>query len=177
MAINDVDPTTLILRVADVLEKEKLVDAPVWSQFAKSGVSRDRPPAQANWWYIRSAAILRKLYLKGPIGTEKLRTYFGGLKNRGVKPEHFFAAGGNHIRKILQQLEKSGLAKKTEVHGYKGRIITPKGQQLLESVASQFAKPLPKAQPKAVEPKAEKSEAEPKKKRVTKKKAKEDGKE
>ncbi len=28
------------------------------------------------------------------VGTERLRTYYGGKKNRGVKPEHQYKASG-----------------------------------------------------------------------------------
>ncbi|RLG85267.1 MAG: 30S ribosomal protein S19e, partial [Thermoprotei archaeon] len=53
------------------------------------------------------------------------------LKRRGSAPPHFRRAGGSHIRKILQQLEKAGLVKK--VPG--GRTLTPQGRALLDRVA------------------------------------------
>ena len=66
-------------------------------------------PEDQDWWYKRAASILRKIYRHGPIGTNKLKKKYGSKKNRGHKPEHFYKAAGSHIRKILQQLEKSGL--------------------------------------------------------------------
>ena len=147
-------------------------------------MSRERAPVQLDWWYIRAAAILRKIFVLGPIGTSKLSVKFGGRKNRGMAPEHFFCSARNHLRKILQQLEKAGLAKQVQKGIHKGRIIAPKGQHLLESVANQLMKEqgivLPvkpveevkveapvEAKPKKPraprKPRAKKAEAEPKK--------------
>jgi len=91
MGIHDVDATLLIHRAAGELKKTNAVKPPAWASFAKTGMSRERPPIQDDWWFIRSAAILRKLFILGPIGTEKLRVKFGSKKNRGVKPEHFLS--------------------------------------------------------------------------------------
>lgn len=140
MAIHDVNATELIMRTAKKLEQDMVVQPPEWAEFARTGTNRERPPAQENWWFVRSAAIMRKLFIYGPVGTSKLRVKFGGKKNKGYKPEHFAPAAGNHIRKILQQLEKSGLARQTEKGTYKGRVLTPKGQQLLSEIASEILK-------------------------------------
>jgi small subunit ribosomal protein S19e len=65
------------------------------------------------------------------VGISRLRTYYGGKKRRGYKPAHFRRASGNILRKILQQLEKSGLVEKAK----RGRKITSKGQKFLDKVA------------------------------------------
>lgn len=101
---------------------------------------KERPPAREDWWYVRAASILRKLYKQGPIGVAKLRKYYGGRKNRGHKPDKSFIGSGNIIRKILQQLEILELAAKVDVKGHKGRIITPKGKSFLDKLAIQIQK-------------------------------------
>ncbi|MBI4019795.1 MAG: 40S ribosomal protein S19, partial [Candidatus Aenigmarchaeota archaeon] len=106
-------------------------------QFVKTGVSRERPPTQANWWWIRAAALLRRVYLDQQIGVSHLRKKFGGRKNRGHKPEHKYPASGKIIRKILQQLEAAGYVKAEKG---KGRSITPKGQQFLDRTAKSVKK-------------------------------------
>jgi small subunit ribosomal protein S19e len=140
MGIHDVDATQLIHKVAEELKKEPLVKPAAWAPFVKTGISRERAPVQLDWWYIRAASILRKLFILGPVGTQKLRNKFSGRKNMGMAPEHVFPAAGNHIRKILQQLEKSGLAKQAAKGVHKGRIISPRGQHLLEVTANQIMK-------------------------------------
>lgn len=140
MAVHDVNPTELILRTAQELKKDSTLKAPAWASVVKTGHSRERQPTQPDWWQIRAASILRKILILGPIGTQKLRRKYGGRKNRGMAPERFYLAGGSIIREILQQLEKAGLAKQATKGAHKGRIITPKGQQLIESIAVQIAK-------------------------------------
>ena len=55
----------------------------------------------------------------------------------GRKPHKFTKASGNVLRKISQQLEKAGLVKQSQSL-HKGRIISPKGQSLLDKTAVQL---------------------------------------
>lgn len=135
-----VNTTDLNKAVAEELKKQKLVNPPEWSQFVKTGAHKERLPDNQDWWFNRSAAILRGVVKLGPVGTEKLRTKYGGKKDRGHKPDRFVKASGSIIRKILQQLEKSELVKKAERGNHKGRVITPKGTSLLDKIAVQLAK-------------------------------------
>lgn len=135
-----VNITELNKRVAEELKKQKLVQPTEWAKFVKTGHNKQRLPDSPDWWYHRSAAILRSIAKLGPIGTEKLRTKYGGLKNRGHKPERFFKASGSIIRNMLQQLEKSELIKQVEIGVHKGKILAPKGTSLLDKIAVQLAK-------------------------------------
>ncbi len=133
MTLRDVDAENLILKAAEELGRMEELRPPAWSSFVKTGVSRQRPPTQGNWWSIRQASMLRKLYLsQSGLGVSRTRTIYGGRKNRGHKPEHSFPASGSIIRKSYQQLEKAGFVK-TEKG--RGRLITPKGQKFLNAVA------------------------------------------
>jgi len=134
----DVPINELILKTAAELEKMSDITPPSWSDFAKTGPHKERAPVQKNWWHIRAAAILQTLQKKGPIGVSKLRTKYGGRKNRGHQPDKFCKASGNILRKILQQLEKAGLAAKAEKGTHKGRIITPQGAKLLGKAAAEI---------------------------------------
>ncbi len=135
-----VNPDTLIPKVAQELKKQKLVEPTEWSKFVKTGVHKMRLPDSEDWWYFRSAAILRSIAKLGPVGTQKLRTKYGGRKERGHKPSKFMPASGSVIRKILQQLEKSELIKQVEKGVHKGRVLTPKGTSLMDKLAVQIAK-------------------------------------
>ncbi|MFA6461555.1 MAG: 30S ribosomal protein S19e [Candidatus Woesearchaeota archaeon] len=138
--ILEVDANDLISKVADELKKQKLVQPLEWSNFVKTGHHKQRHPENPDWWYYRAASLLRSVAKLGPVGTEKLRTKYGGLKNRGHKPEHFYKASGSIIRKILQQLEKSQLIKQAVVANHKGRVLTPQGVSLIDKFAVQLAK-------------------------------------
>jgi len=142
----DVPADELIRRVARKLKEEyALIKPPAWAYYVKTGPHKERPPEDPDWWYIRAASILRKLYKSSePIGIESFRVIYGGRRNRGVRPERFVKAGGSIVRKILQQLEAAGLVQK--VPG-KGRTLTPLGMSLLDKMAKEIAGELVKKYP------------------------------
>jgi small subunit ribosomal protein S19e len=141
----DVPASQFIEKLAKYL-KENIdeVQPPAWASLAKTGSHVEKQPQNPNWWYIRSASILRKVYVHGPVGLEKLRADYGGRKNFGVKPEHVVKAGGSNIRKVLQQLEAAGLVQTARPQG---RIMTPKGRKLLQEVAEDLQKEMVKSVP------------------------------
>ena len=113
------------------------VSAPPWSLTAKTGSHRERPPQQADWWFRRCASLLRKLYVHGPIGVQRLRVEYGGRLRKGRRIEHSRKSGGSAIRDPLQQLEKAGLVSKEEK---KGRKLTREGIGLLNRVSADVLK-------------------------------------
>jgi len=132
----DVRADKLIERVSKYLmENVPEVNPPPWAAYVKTGVCKERPPDREDWWYVRCASLLRKLYIHGPLGVSRLRREYGGRKKRGMAREHAMPGSGNILRKALQQLEKAGLVK--TVQG-KGRALTEKGQSLLDSIASEI---------------------------------------
>lgn len=133
VSARDVDAQKLVQKTAEQL-KEK-IKMPEWAAYVKTGVSRERAPEQDDWWYLRAASILRKVYVDGPVGVSRLRSYYGGLHRRGHKPAHFAKGGGKILRAILQDLEKAGYVKQAEKR--KGRIITAEGQRFLNGIAKQ----------------------------------------
>lgn len=133
----DVSQRELIDEVANQLKD--IIQKPEWADYVKTGAHKERPPVRDDWWFVRVAAILRTVHIKGPIGVSKLRTKYGGRKNRGVKPEKFVKGSGSVIRHALQQLEQAGLVKQAEKGVHKGRITTPKGDSLLFSAAKRVA--------------------------------------
>jgi len=168
MSIYDVNPNELIEKVAEKLKAVEHVKAPAWVGYVKTGHFKERHPARKDWWHIRSAAVLRSVAILGPIGTSKLRTKYGGKKNRGVETEHHYKGSGSILRKILQQLEKAELIKQTEKGVHKGRVLTNKGQSLLDKTALEIYKPVKKEKP-AVQEKPEKKEKKPRVKKVKEK--------
>lgn len=130
--VKDVAGSRLVGAIKEELKKEGAVKPPAWAEFVKTGAGKDRPPEQEDWWFSRSAALLRKVYLQGPIGTSRLRKEFSSRKNRGHKPEKSYRAGGAIIRKALTQLAEAGFVRK---EGNQGRVVTPKGRSLLDNTA------------------------------------------
>lgn len=127
--------------IEDTAKKLKgIIKAPEWSVFVRTGSGKERPPEKDDWWYMRGASILRKIYMHGPIGVSKLRIKYGSKKNRGHKPEKFYKSSGKIIRTLLQQLEKAELITKAEKGVHKGRIITGKGKSFLDKIAKETKK-------------------------------------
>ncbi len=140
----DVPPAVLIERLARYLREE--VDAiipPAWSSFVKTGSHTQGPPQNPDWWFTRCASLLRKIYRKGPIGTERLRSEYGGRIDRGVKPEHVRKGGGAIIRKALQQLQAAGLVEPLK---NRGRVVTSEGRRLLDRLSTEIKVNLEKTQ-------------------------------
>lgn len=162
--IYDIEPNALIEKAAEDLKKVDAIKPPVWASVVKTGHFRQRPPVDKDWWYIRSAAILRAVYMLGPIGTQKLRTKYGGKKDRGHKTEHYFKGSGSIIRKILQQLEKAGLIKKGDKGIHKGRVVTGEGTSFLHKAAKAIQGNKEVKEPKKEAPKEHKKEEAPKQK-------------
>ena len=154
--IIDVQANELIMKAAAELKNMKEIQAPEWAPFVKTGNNKERPPVDNDWWYVRAAAILRTVYLRGPVGVSKLRTKFGGNQDRGHKPSRFTKASGNIIRKCLQQLEAAKLIKHDKVGNHSGRVLTKEGKAFLDSLVGE-AKPAKKE----AKPKAAKAEEKP----------------
>ena len=127
----DVPAGDLIESLAGEFKKTG-VEEPSFSAIVKTGSHRERTPQRPDWWYLRLGSILYRIYKDGPVGTGSLRTYYGGRKNRGVRPHAFRQASGKIIRLALQTLEKNGYIKKAK----KGREITATGEKLLSNTAS-----------------------------------------
>lgn len=126
-------PEKYIPALAEALKKIPQFEVPEWAMYAKSGVSRERPPTDENFWFVRSASILRQLYIRGVVGVGKLRTRYGSRKDRGGMRDKFFKSGGKIIRVILQQAEAAGLVEKV-LRMQHGRRLTQRGRDFLDSI-------------------------------------------
>jgi len=135
--VNDVPAKDLIDEVAKRLQKDKSIVQPEESSYLRTGVSKENPPVNKDWWYARCASILRKLYIYNNIGIEHLRAEYGGKRDRGSKPYKARGGSGSIVRRALQQLEKAGYV--TKIRG-KGRVLTPKGRSFLDNTSHEVKK-------------------------------------
>ncbi len=120
--------------LADALKKVPEFNKPEWIDFVKSSAHKARPIAEPDFWHKRAASILRQIYIRGIVGVGRLRTRYGGRKDRGMQPPEFRKSGGKIIRTILQQAEKASLIEKSK-EKKAGRKLTEKGKSFLEGVA------------------------------------------
>lgn len=137
--VYDVPADLLINEAAKSLKEEDAVNAPEWANYVKTGVHKERRPESTEWWYVRCAALLRRVYTEGPLGVQNLRVKYGGKKDRGVTPERFTKSSGAIIRNALKQLEAAGLVEKVEG----GRIASAKGKSFLDNISNTIIKDIP----------------------------------
>ncbi|MBE0517724.1 MAG: 30S ribosomal protein S19e [Thermoplasmata archaeon] len=135
----DVPADKLIPRLAEELKKIETIKPPEWAAYVKTGRHKEKSPVQEDWWYIRSAAVLRKIYIDGPMGSTRLAACYGGYADRGAKPDKAVRGSRSIARSTIQLLEKSQLIQK-ERDG--GRKISPMGQKLVDSVSTVVLKEL-----------------------------------
>ena len=134
----------LIKRLSEQLRRMPQITPPNWTQYAKTGSHRERPPQDKDWWYTRSAYVLRKVYLHGPVGLADLETEYGSGKRVKFGKSHQRDAGQAAIRKPLQQLEAAGLVVKK---GQQGRVVSSKGMSLLDKLSTEIFTELKKENP------------------------------
>jgi small subunit ribosomal protein S19e len=143
VTLYDVPAEALIDALAAELADRDAIEEPEWGPFAKSGVDRELPPEQEDFWERRAASILRKVAINGPVGVGSLRAEYGDTK-RGttryrVSPDRKVDGSGNVVRTALQQLEAEGLV---ESEGSAGRVVTGEGRSLLDDVAGEVLEDL-----------------------------------
>jgi small subunit ribosomal protein S19e len=133
MSIYVVEPEKLIRLLAEKLKEYSEIKPPEGSRFWKTASFKELAPIDSeNFWYLRSASILRKIKKYGPIGVNKFRKLYSGRKRKGSGLNRSSKGSGKIIRVILQQLERENLIIKD---GKAGRKVSPEGTSLLERVA------------------------------------------
>lgn len=143
----DVPADRLIDKLTEELKTRSELTKTEWSGFVKTGRHREKRPIDPEWWHKRLAAVLRKVYVHGPIGSSRLSAYFGGSADRGSKPNRATKGSRAIARYSLKQLEQAGLI---ITEGHRGRRISPEGQRLLDNTAHKVLKEMIKDRPEMV---------------------------
>jgi small subunit ribosomal protein S19e len=132
-SIRAIEPGKYNKLLAEAVKKVPEFKKPEWVDFVKTGAQKARPSSDEDFWQKRAASILRQLYIKGVVGVQRLRTRYGGRKDKGMKPPVFMRSGGKIIRVILQQAEAAGFVEKLK-EKKAGRQLTKKGRDFLEAI-------------------------------------------
>ncbi len=132
--IRTIEPGKYNKLLAEALKNEPEFEAPEWIAFVKTSTHKQRPTIEPDFWFKRAASIMRQIYTHEIVGVERLRTRYGGRKDRGGKPPEFRKGAGKIIRVILQQAEKAGYVTKSDGKK-KGRMLTPAGRKFMEDLA------------------------------------------
>ena len=111
--IRTINPEKYNKTLAEALKKVPEFKVPEWAFFVKTSTHKSRPSNEQDFWHKRTASILRQIYIRGTVGVQRLRTRYGGRKNRGSRPSEFRKSGGKIIRNILKQAENTGFSRKS----------------------------------------------------------------
>ena len=130
--VYDVPARPFLASLADHLRGEGKVLPPDWAPFVRTGVHTEKAPVDSDWWHLRVAAVLRKVYLRGPIGTTRLAAEFGGRRDDGSAPYHARRGSRAIARYALQVLEGAGYLRPEEKAG---RVVSPEGQRTMDRIA------------------------------------------
>lgn len=133
----DVPADKLIPKIADELKKVESIAPPDWAAYVKTGRHKEKGPVENDWWHTRAAAVLRKIYIEGPVGTTRLAAMFGGRADRGSKPNKAVRGSRSISRVTVQQLEKSQLVQKQKDGG---RVVTPRARKMIDAISTQVLK-------------------------------------
>ena len=137
ITVRDVPADKFISAYAEVLKNNDKFIVPKWVDVVKTGVHKELSPYDVDWYYVRAAAVARKVYLRQGTGVGALKKRFGGSYRRGAAPEKHQDAAGGLIRAILLNLDQLNI---TEKSSKGGRKVTRIGQQALDLVAGQVSR-------------------------------------
>jgi small subunit ribosomal protein S19e len=140
--VKEVPPELLMKQLAEEFKKKKL-EVPEWADYLKAGIHKEKSWEDPEWFYIRLASTLRKVFVKGPIGISRLSEEYGGRVDRGSQRYHPAKGSRYIVRQMLQTLEKLGYVKKDK----KGRSIAPEGASILDKASKEAMKTLAQSDP------------------------------
>lgn len=109
---------------------------PEYVDLIKTAKFKELAPTDPDWFYVRCASILRRLYHHSPAGIGSICRIYGGRQRHGVRPSHFCRADGSATRKAVQALEA---IKMIERHADGGRKLSSQGQRDLDRIAAQIS--------------------------------------
>merc|ERR1711976_738973 len=100
VTVKDVPADEFIKACAEFLKRQPKFDVPKYHDIVKTGVIKEFAPYDEDWFYVRSASILRKVYLRKGAGVGALKKWYGGSDgtHRGTRKAHFVPAIGATIR-------------------------------------------------------------------------------
>jgi small subunit ribosomal protein S19e len=133
--VKDVDQDKIVTGVAVFLKKSGKLKVPDNMDIVKTSKSKELGPANNDWFYVRCASILRRMYHRSPIGVGAVKKIYGARKRNGSQPSHFCRADGAVARRAIQALDHIKLVEK---HPDGGRKLSAQGQRDLDRIASQI---------------------------------------
>jgi small subunit ribosomal protein S19e len=139
--VKDVPAEAFIAAFSQHLKSQGKVQVPQWAEYVKTGVARELSPYNADWFFVRMAAIARRVYINPNVGVGAFKKIFGTKQRNGGGHNSASLGSGKVIRLAVQQLQKLGLLEASKA-SKGGRVVSSKGRQEMDYVAVHAAAPL-----------------------------------
>ena len=74
--------------------------APLWNRvdYVKTSPAKELAPYDPDWFYVRCASVVRKIYLRPDTGVGALTKVYGSRERRGAQTERFREANAGILR-------------------------------------------------------------------------------
>ena len=131
--VKDVKPFRWIKVMAKHMKQEGKLFVPNCTEYIKTSHGRERAPQNPDWYYMRCAAVLRRIYLRPGVGLGGLSKKFANKKNRGSRPEITTRAAKGPLHWACKSLEGLKLVTKGKESG---RVLTREGRKRCDTIAS-----------------------------------------
>ena len=133
ICVHNVAAAVFISAYAEHLNNSNKFELPVWADLVKTSTIKELAPHIEDWYYIRTAFVARKVYLRPGVRVSQLRKLYGGGYGNGVRSVHCKRANAGIIHSVLLQLKNMKVAEPCEAGG---RKMTRVGQQDLDQIAN-----------------------------------------
>merc|ERR1712216_545585 len=84
VTVKDVTADKFIEAFSQHLKRQGRFEIPKWADVVKTGVSQELAPYDPDWLYVRTASMVRKIYIRGGSGVGAFRKVYGKQQRRGT---------------------------------------------------------------------------------------------
>merc|ERR1712216_995965 len=78
ICVKDVPAADFVQEYGRYLKRTGKIEVPKWADLVKTGTLKELAPYDPDWFYYRTAAIARKVYLRNGIGIGMLLNLYSG---------------------------------------------------------------------------------------------------
>eukprot|EP00405_Crypthecodinium_cohnii_P007003 CAMPEP_0194782364 /NCGR_PEP_ID=MMETSP0323_2-20130528/78648_1 /TAXON_ID=2866 ORGANISM="Crypthecodinium cohnii, Strain Seligo" /NCGR_SAMPLE_ID=MMETSP0323_2 /ASSEMBLY_ACC=CAM_ASM_000346 /LENGTH=195 /DNA_ID=CAMNT_0039721171 /DNA_START=85 /DNA_END=673 /DNA_ORIENTATION=- len=95
-SVKDVEADKFITAFAQHLKRQGRFEIPKWADVVKTAKFKELPPNDPDWLYVRTASMVRKIYIRGGVGVETAK--FKELPPND--PDWLYVRTASMVRKI-----------------------------------------------------------------------------
>ena len=121
-----------------------MITPPHYNNLVKCSYSNELAPLDPNWFYVKAAAVVRKIYItkSKTLGVGSLKSMFNKKHRRGVNCSVTSRHSGKILRDIIGQLKKIGYVENyvSSEGASLGLLVTRLGKAQLDKISASLKK-------------------------------------